>query len=72
MDLSSGALLASLIVSTAGFGLFSYGKKQSRMPQLGAGVALMIFPYFVTGAAAIWGIAAGVSAVLILAVRSGV
>ncbi len=39
-------ILLSIIPSSVGFGLFLYGKKQSRMPQLFGGVALMIYPYF--------------------------
>lgn len=48
MDLSSsGSLVASLIVGSIGLGLFMYGKKMSRAPQLAVGSILMIFPYFV-------------------------
>ncbi|MEX1026032.1 MAG: hypothetical protein WD226_13240 [Planctomycetota bacterium] len=50
LDLSPGALVAGLFVSTLGFALFLYGKKSLRMPQLVTGIALMGFPYFVQGA----------------------
>ena len=50
MDLSSpGSLIASLVVGSIGLGLFMYGKRMSRTPQLAVGVSLMAFPYFVTG-----------------------
>jgi hypothetical protein len=39
-------LFISLIPSSVGFGLFIYGKKQSRLPQLLAGIALMVYPFF--------------------------
>jgi hypothetical protein len=39
-------LFISIIPSSVGMGLFIYGKKQSRMPQLLAGIALMVYPYF--------------------------
>jgi predicted cobalt transporter CbtA len=47
MDLSAGSLFASVLVSAIGIGLFIYGKKQIRPPQLLVGIALMVFPYFV-------------------------
>ena len=39
-------LMLSLIPGGVGFVLFVYGKKQGRMPQLAAGLALMVYPYF--------------------------
>ena len=46
MDLTPTWLLLSLIPGGAGFVLFVYGKKQQRWPQLIAGLAMMIYPYF--------------------------
>lgn len=40
-------LMVSFIVSTVGLGYFIYGKKAVRFGFLGAGLVLMIFPYFV-------------------------
>jgi hypothetical protein len=40
-------LLASLLVGSVGYVAFAYGKRQRRVPQLLAGLTLMIFPYFV-------------------------
>ena len=59
-------LLVSLLVSSVGFVMFMYGKKQSRPVQFGAGLVLLVVPYFlrdplllsVVGAAAcalVWG-----------------
>lgn len=42
MDFSPAWMLASLLVSTVGMGFFLYGKKQTRIPQLLAGLALML------------------------------
>ena len=39
-------LFLSLIPGGIGFVLFVYGKKQERWPQLAAGLALMVYPYF--------------------------
>jgi len=40
MDFSPGWLLASLLVGSVGTGLCVYGKKQTRLPQFLAGLAL--------------------------------
>ena len=71
MHLDAGWLFASLIVSAVGFILLHYGRKMSRIPHVVAGLALMVYPYFVPGALANALIAVGVLAVLWLAVRLG-
>lgn len=40
------ALLMAMFVSTVGFGIFWYGRKQKRVPQLGVGLLMMVVPYF--------------------------
>jgi hypothetical protein len=49
-------LFASSILGTIGFALFIYGKKQSRLPQLVAGVLFMVYPYFLTSLVSLCGI----------------
>ena len=71
LDMSAGTLIILLLVSSVGFGLFLYGKKERRAPQLVAGVALMGFPYIVSGALAMVGIATLVVGGMWLAVRAG-
>ena len=71
MDLSPGYLLASLAVSTVGFGLFLYGKKQLRIPQLVGGVTMMVYPYFVASPVSMLAVAAGLLTVLWVATRAG-
>lgn len=57
MDLSSpGSLLASLVIGSIGLGLFLYGRKLQRMPQIAVGATLMVYPYFVTGVGPMLGI----------------
>lgn len=51
IEFTAGWMLASLLVSTVGFGLFLYGKKQTRVPQLIAGIAMMVYPGFVASPA---------------------
>jgi hypothetical protein len=41
-------LFISLMLGAAGFGFFIYGKKQGKPVPLLVGLALMIFPYFVS------------------------
>lgn len=71
MDLSPGTLVASLVVSTAGFGFFLYGKKQLRLPQVVVGVVMMGFPYVVTSPLAIWAIGGTLVLALVAALRLG-
>ncbi len=71
VDLSIGTLCASLIVSSIGCGLFMYGKKQARIPQLVVGLALMGSPYFAGEVGAVLGIAAVLILGLVAALRAG-
>ena len=71
MHLDAGWLFASLIVSAVGFILLHYGRKMARLPHVVAGLALLVYPYFVPGALANALIAAGVLAILWVAVRFG-
>jgi len=71
MDLSAGSMFAALLMSSLGFGLFIYGKKQLRVPHLVVGVALMVYPYFVGGFAAIMGIGTALILGLWVAVHFG-
>jgi hypothetical protein len=68
---SSSSLMTSMLISTIGFGFFIYGKKAERMPQLFAGVVLMIYPYFIDSAGWMLGIGAVVMSALAIAVRNG-
>ena len=71
MSLDPGLLFLSLITSGVGFVLFVYGKKQGRLPQLVAGIVLMVYPYFVSSFAANVGIFAAIVAATWIAVRQG-
>ena len=72
MDLSAGCILASLLVGGVGTGLFLYGKKQGRIPQLLAGLALIIFPMFVPSPTLDYVIGAAIVGTLWFGVRSGI
>lgn len=71
MDLDANGMLASLLVSTVGLGFFVFGKKQQRAPQLVVGLALMVFPYFVSGPLLILGVGAALVLLVPLALRLG-
>ena len=46
--MDTSLLFWSLIFGSIGFGFFVYGKKQQEIVPLLCGLALMIFPYFVS------------------------
>jgi hypothetical protein len=45
---SSATLIWGLVFGSIGTGYFIYGKKQRRVSALVAGMALMVFPYFIS------------------------
>jgi len=49
--LSTSLLLLGLLFSSIGLGYFLYGKKQRAVVPLVCGLALMVFPYFISSAA---------------------
>lgn len=46
--MNASLLLWSLLFSSIGLGFFLYGKKQQAVVPLFSGLALMIYPYFVS------------------------
>lgn len=51
--------------------LFVYGKKRERWPQMIAGLAFMVYPYFTESVGALVGVGSVLGVVLWLVVRSG-
>jgi hypothetical protein len=49
--LTTASLLWSVLFGAIGLGFFVYGKKQRVVVPLVCGLALMVFPYFVSSAA---------------------
>jgi hypothetical protein len=72
MDISTSSLVAGFLVSTVGFSLFLYGKKQVRLPQLVAGGLLMLLPFVLQDALWMSVVSAASIAGLWLTVRAGV
>jgi hypothetical protein len=71
VNLDGGSLLASFLVSGLGFVLFEFGRRMRRPPQLGIGLILMIFPYFVASVWAMLGITVLLVALLWVALVRG-
>ncbi len=71
MAFDANSLLLSLAISSVGFVFFMYGKRQARLPQMITGVALMVFPYFVTNLLAMGLVAVGIVGLFWLAIRFG-
>ena len=71
METNAAWLFVSLLIGAVGTGLFIYGKKQSRWPQLACGVVLCIYPYFVPNIWVMVGIALALIVLLWLLVRMG-
>lgn len=55
-------LMASLLFGTVGMGMFLYGKNAGRMVPLGAGLGLMLVPYFIPNLLALLTVCGGLMA----------
>ncbi len=67
--MSPGSIAASLLFGAIGFALFVFGKKQARFLPLVTGMALMGYPYFVSGAVANWAIGTAILGAFLVALR---
>ena len=47
--MNASTLLWGVLFGSIGFGFFVYGRKQRAIVPLVCGLALMVFPYFVSG-----------------------
>ena len=71
MNLEASSMVVSLFVGLIGMGLFGYGKKQERLPQLVVGLAMMVFPWVVSATVPMLAIAAALLLGLFVATRLG-
>ncbi len=60
--MSGSTLLWGLLFSSIGLGLFLYGRKQGAAVPLVCGLALIIYPYFVSNAYLLVGIGVALTA----------
>ncbi len=51
--MNTASLLWGLLFGSIGLGFFIYGKKQQAIVPLVCGLALMVFPYFITNTLAL-------------------
>ncbi len=51
--------------------LFVYGKRQSRLPHMGVGIVMLVYPYFIGGPLLMLVIAALLVLALVASVRLG-
>jgi len=52
MQINASSLMTSLVFGSVGFSYWFYGRKKQRSGMLWAGVALMVYPYFIENLAA--------------------
>jgi hypothetical protein len=71
MDLDANALLASLFIGLIGAACFVYGRRQSRLPPMAVGAAMVIYPYFVPNIVAMAAVAVALLAAMWAAMRAG-
>ena len=48
MDMDGNLLMASILFGLIGMGMMLYGKKSGRLVPIGAGLGLVVLPYFIT------------------------
>lgn len=61
--MNASTLLWDVLFGSIGFGFFLYGKKQRAIVPLACGLALMVFPYFVSGTALLMAIGVALMAI---------
>lgn len=71
MTFDPASLFFSLLISSVGVGLFLYGKKEARWPQLIVGLAMMVYPYFTATFSALVGVGLLLSVALWWTLRMG-
>jgi hypothetical protein len=71
MSLDPGWIMWELVLGGLGFVLFTYGRKQQRIPQLVAGLLFMVYPMFVSGVIGLLVVGCLLGGGLWLAVRLG-
>jgi hypothetical protein len=56
LDFSAANLIAGFVFGSVGFVAFVYGKRQSLWKPMFCGLALMVYPYFITDIIALYAI----------------
>jgi hypothetical protein len=58
---SVSSLIGGLVFGVFGIYLLRYGKKESNFTKMMIGLTLLVFPYFIYNAWAVWGIGTGLT-----------
>lgn len=66
-----GALFLSIPISGVGFVLLTYGRKQERVPQIVAGLLLLVYPYFTPNVWSMLLVGTAIVGAMWLAIRQG-
>ena len=61
--MNTGLLLWGLLFSSIGLGFFLYGRKQRAVVPLVCGLALMVYPYFISNVALLVAVGVALTAV---------
>ncbi len=69
--MDTGSLFLSLITGAIGFVLMAYARKTHSWPYFVAGLAYLVYPYFVDGLTAFVGVGVAIAVALWFAVREG-
>ncbi|MGN6367438.1 MAG: amino acid transport protein [Phycisphaerae bacterium] len=67
MNLSASSLLAGLLISSLGAGIFLYGKSTSKLLPLVVGGAMCLYPFIITAPWLLWTITAALCVLLYVA-----
>ena len=59
-------LIADLLFGLIGMAAFAYGRKQGRLKTTLISVALMVYPYFISGTLLLYGIGVALTAALFI------
>ncbi|HEY3451653.1 MAG TPA: hypothetical protein VGK67_35170 [Myxococcales bacterium] len=71
MNLDPTSIFVSVLIGIVGLAMLGYGKSQKRAPQILAGLALMVFPYFVSNVVLMVVIAVALLGLTWLAIKLG-
>ena len=71
IDFDFNLLILSIIPSSIGFVLFTYGRKMHRFPQLLCGILFMVYPYFTPNIASMVGVGLTMGAALYVMLALG-
>ena len=64
MSMDPSTILAGIIFGSTGFVAFAYGKKRSKFKPVLLGIALMVYPYFISNTIAQYAIGLVLTAAL--------